>query len=260
MIRKLLIVFIGGGVIAIAAFALLSQFGDFGWHNPHHKASGPQVTRDLPWTGTESLHLDNSAAMITYIQGPTAKFTVSGPADRVNALAISGDTLTGSDIRWSFGDHPQDNITITVTGPNTHAFFLNGAEELTLQNYDQDSLDLHLSGAGTVKAQGKAKHATVDMAGAGHLDLRQFPVDDAKVDISGAGSAVIDPHVSADVSISGAGHVKLLTRPTTLKTRISGIGSITSPRGTTATIGGEESDDSKESKSKSKDKNDNEDD
>jgi hypothetical protein len=258
MTRKLLIVFIGGGVIAIAAFALLDQVGGFEWHSPKSKTFGPQVTRDLPWTGTETLHLDNSAATVTYIQGPTPKFTVTGPADRVNALSISGDTVTGTDIRWGFTDDHEGQIRMTVTGPNTHAFFLSGAEHLQLQNYDQDSLDLHLSGAATVKAQGKAKHATVDMSGAGHLDMREFPVDDAKVGISGAGSAIIDPHVSADVSISGAGHVKLLTRPTTLKTSISGVGSITSPRGTTATIGAEQSDDSKESKSK--DKNDKEDD
>jgi hypothetical protein len=257
MIRKLLIVFIGGGVVAIAAFALLSQLGGFEWHSPKHKTFGPQSTRDLPWTGTETLHLDNSAAVVTYIQGPTPKFTVTGPADRIAALAISGDTVTGTDIRWGFSDH-NDQIHMTVTGPNTHAFFLSGAEELTIQNYDQDTLDLHVSGAGSVKAQGKAKRTTVDMSGAGNLDMRQFPVDDATVDISGAGSATIDPHERASVSISGAGHVKLLTRPALLKCSISGIGSITSPRGTTATIGSEHCDDSKEPRSK--DKNDNEDD
>ena len=257
MIRKLLIVFIGGGVIAIAAFALLSQLGGFEWHSPKHKTFGPQATRDLAWTGTETLHLDNSAAIITYIQGPTPKFTVTGPADRVNNLEISGDTVTGTDIRWGFSNNG-DQIHMTVTGPNTHAFFLSGAEELTLQNYDQETLDLHLSGAGTVKAQGKARRATVDMSGAGHLDMRQFPVDDATVDISGAGSATIDPHQTANVNISGAGHVKLLTRPPVLKCNISGIGSITSPRGTTATIGSEHCDDSRESKDR--DKNDKEDD
>lgn len=259
MIRKLLIVFVGGGVIAIAAFALLDRTGGFNWHSAHDKASGPQATRDLPWTGTEALHLDNSAAIVTYIQGPTPKFTVTGPANRISALAINGDTVTGSDIHWTLGfddDDDMGKIHMTVTGPNTHAFFLSGAERLTIQNFDQDALEMHLSGAGSAKVQGKAKHATVDMSGAGHLDLREFPVDDAKVDISGAGSAVIDPHVSADINISGAGHVKLLTRPPTLKCNISGVGSITSPRGTTATIGTEHCDRAKDSK----DKNDNEDD
>jgi hypothetical protein len=255
MIRKLVIVFVGGAVISVIAFALLDQLGGWEWHSPKGKTLGPQATRDLPWTGTETLHLDNSAAIITYIQGPTPKFTVTGPANRINTLALDGDTVTGTDIRWGFDD--SGKIHMTVTGPNTHAFFLSGAEELTIQNYDQESLDLHLSGKGTVKAQGKAKRTMVDMSGAGYLDMREFPVDDATVDISGAGAATIDPHQTANVNISGAGHVKLLTRPPVLKCDISGIGSITSPRGTTATIGSEHCDEPKDAKS-NKDKNDNE--
>jgi hypothetical protein len=203
-------------------------------HGHHHHGHGddtPETTRDLPWAGTETLHIDNSAAVITYIEGPTPKFTVSGPKSRVDALGISGDTLTGSDIRWHLTDNDDDTIHITITSPNTHAFFLSGAENLTLTNYDQDTLDLNISGAAHVKAVGHVKHAEINLSGAGRLDLAALPVDDLKVHIAGAGSATVDPKQSADISISGAGHVGLLTRPPNLHTSIGGIGSITTPDG-----------------------------
>jgi hypothetical protein len=243
MIRRLLILVAVGAIVSIACFSTLNVLGGFGTlfgrHAHHHGRfvfgddGGPIVTRDLPWAGSETLHIDNSAAVITYIQGPTAKFTVTGPKSRIDRLGMSGDTLTGSDIRWDFSDNDDALIHMTITSPNTHAFFLSGEENLTLTNYDQDSLNLNVSGASRIKAVGRAKHATINISGAGRLDLAAMPVDDLKLDISGAGSATVDPKQSADISISGAGHVGLLTRPPILHSRISGIGSITTPDGKT---------------------------
>jgi hypothetical protein len=233
MVRTLFIIAGAGLVISIASFAALDRIGGFEWKMHHHGHHGPQATRDLPWAGSESLHIDHSAAVVTYIQGPTPKFTVSGPKSRVDGLAINGDTLTGSDIHWHLTDDDDDDaIHITVTSPNTHVFFLSGAEALTLANFEQDSLEMNISGAAHVKAVGHAKRATITMSGAGRLDLAAMPVDDLKLDISGAGSATADPKVSADISISGAGHVGLLTRPAKLHTNISGIGAVTTPDGT----------------------------
>ncbi len=229
MPRKLLIIVAAGAAISFVSFALLHQLGGLHWTST--SKPGPQVTRDLPWAGSETLHIDNSAALVTYIQGPTPKFTVTGPAKRVNGLALSGDTLTGSDIVHTFGDDHDVEIHIAITSPNTHTFFLSGAETMILTNYDQDSLEIHLSGAGIILTGGKAKHLIADLSGAGNLDMAQLPVDDATVNISGAGNATIDPKLAADVSISGAGHIGLLTKPASLKTRITGFGAITTPDG-----------------------------
>ncbi len=239
MIRRLLILVAAGAIVSIVCFSVLSAMGGlgsvFGKHR-HGKIvigdeDGPVATRDLPWKGSETLHIDNSAAIVSYIQGPTPKFTVTGPKNRVDRMALDGDTLTGSDIRWNFSDNDDAMIHITITSPNTHAFFLSGEENLTLTNYDQDSLELTVSGASHIRAVGRAKQARINVSGAGHLDLAAMPVDDLKLDISGAGSATADAKQSADISISGAGHVGLLTKPASLRSHISGIGSITTPDG-----------------------------
>ena len=252
MIRRLLILVAIGAIVSIACFSTLSMMGGFAHLFGRHQhgrfvigdEGGPIVTRDLTWPGSEAIHIDNSAAIVTYIQGPAPKFTVTGPKSRIDKLELNGDTLSGSDIRWNFSDNDDAMIHITITSPNTHAFFLSGEENLTLTNYDQDSLDLNVSGASHIRGVGHAKHVSADLSGAGHLDLAALPMDDVKLSISGAGAATVDPRQSADISISGAGHVGLLTRPPTLHSRISGIGSITTPDG----------------KTEKKDKNDREDD
>jgi hypothetical protein len=234
MTRTLLVIAALGAIISILCFGALHALGglDRLFHRHHGDDRGiPQATRDLPWAGSETLHIDNSAAIVTYIQGPTPKFTVTGPRARIDGLTLDGDTLSGSNIHWSLSDNPSDEIHITVVSPNTHTFFLSGAETMLLTNYDQDSLALHLSGAGHIRGVGKAKHLDLEMSGAGNMDLAQLPVDDAKVEISGAGNATIDPKLSADVSISGAGHIGLLTRPAKLHSRITGFGAVTTPDG-----------------------------
>ena len=67
------------------------------------------------------------------------------------------------------------------------------------------------------------------MSGAGEIDMSALQMDDASVVISGAGHARLGPKASADVTISGVGSVDLLTRPPSLHTHISGIGSVTQP-------------------------------
>jgi hypothetical protein len=236
MTRTLLVIAALGAIVCILSFSILHAIGgldrvfDHGRFTADDKAL-PQVTRDLPWAGSETVHIDNSAAIVTYIQGPTPKFTVTGPRNRVEALTLDGDTLSGANIHWHFSDNHTDEVHITIVSPNTHSFFLSGAETMLLTNYDQDSLDLHLSGAAHIRGVGKAKHLDLEMSGAGDMDMAQLPVDDAKVDISGAGNATIDPRLSADLSISGAGHIGLLTKPATLHSRISGFGAITTPDG-----------------------------
>jgi hypothetical protein len=237
MIRKLLVIVALGALVSFVCFHALNLMGGFDSAFMRHghgsviigDDEGPVATRDLPWTGSETLHIAHSA-VVTYTQGPTPKFTVSGPKTRIDQIRLDGDTLSEPNIHRNFWDD-DDLVQVTITSPNTHVFFLSGRGNLTLTNFEQDSLDLNLSGASYIRGVGHAKHATIDMSGAGRLDLSKMPVDDLKVSISGAASATVDPKQSADVSISGAGHVSMLTRPPNLHSRISGVGSITTPDG-----------------------------
>jgi hypothetical protein len=263
MTRTLLII---AGIGALICFACLGVVHALGGWNPRFDSDGhpapepgPEASRDIPWTGAEALHIGNSAATITYTQGPSPRFTVTGPKNRIDQIGIEGDTITGTDVHFSMGDDDRDRVHMTIVSPNTHAFYLSGDEVLTLQGYDQDDLDIDVSGAAKVKGEGHAKSLDVHLSGAGALNLAKLPVDKARVSISGAGAVRLDPKQSADISISGAGSVRLLTRPPQLTTHISGIGKISTPEGSQASIGGAIND-STDKHGKSKDDDDDDDD
>jgi hypothetical protein len=233
MTRTLLILVAVGAVICFLAFGTMHALGGFHIHVDNDDddgkvASGPTVTRDLAWPGGEALRV-NVASRILYTQGPQTKMTVTGPQSVVDDLGFDddGELVNRKDRHWRFG-HDQ-KLIVSVTSPGTHDFHLSGAQELELKQYDQDSLDLHVSGAAAVSGEGRAKSLDAHLSGAGELDLGKLPVDDAVVRIAGAGDATIDPKVSADVSISGAGHVNLKTKPPTLHTSVVGFGTIDHP-------------------------------
>lgn len=242
MTKKLLVVVAVGALISMACFTFLSILGfpskfdgppwAGGWRGNWRddaRDPGPDVSRNLPFTGSERLDIAYPAE-ITVTQGPQARFTVTGPKDILDELRLDGGDLEGPDgphFRW--GRHYRGRLRIDIVSPNTHEFHLAGADKLTLRNFDQDSLILHAAGAVDVDGQGKAKRLEAHISGAGHLDLGQLPVDDAEVSISGAGDASLDAHASAEVSISGAGHVALKSRPPRLETHISGFGSVDAP-------------------------------
>jgi len=58
------------------------------------------------------------------------------------------------------------------------------------------------------------------------LDLQ-----DVTAGLSGSGSASVAPRRSADLGVSGSGHIRLLTSPARLTTRHSGSGRIIRPDG-----------------------------
>jgi hypothetical protein len=248
MIKKLLVVFAAAALISMTCFTFLHILGGFppGWRGPPwgdgdwrgnwrgdwrgRRDLGPEVTRNLPFTGGDRLDIYYPAE-ITFTQGPQPRFTVTGPQGLLDQLTLGNGVLRGPDrhgFRWG-GPGWDGRLRIDIVSPNTHEFHLAGAEKLSIRNYDQDSLEIHAAGAADIDGQGKAKRLDVEFAGAGHLDLSQLPVDDAKVAIAGAGDASLDPRLSADVSIAGAGHVTLKSRPPYLQTHISGFGSVDAP-------------------------------
>ena len=155
---------------------------------------------------------------------------MTGPKAVVEALRLEDGALRGPDrLSFHFGPHSHRDLKIQIVSPSTHDFHLAGAQRLKLVNFGQDSLTLTSAGAVDIEGQGQAKRLDATLSGASHLALGQLPVEAAVVSIAGAGDAEIDPRASADISISGAGHVGLRTRPPVLHTHVSGMGSVTQP-------------------------------
>ncbi|MBJ7486122.1 DUF2807 domain-containing protein [Brevundimonas sp.] len=191
--------------------------------------NGPSITRTLAWTGGSTLAVDLSAD-VTYVQGDQAGIVVTGPKSLADRVRLDGNRLTMSDSDNEsyvvFGWSNDDRLSIVVTAPSVTTFDLLGSLDLDIRDYDQDTLDIDLSGSGEVTASGKTRALSVDINGSGEADLGALQTVDAMVDISGSGDATVAPTGRADLSISGSGDIDLTTRPATLNQTITGSGDI----------------------------------
>jgi hypothetical protein len=244
MIKTLALIAGAAFALAIVCFAGAAALGGFHW--PHHEwtdnwrlhvddhdgrdqddvhisvdGDGATASREIAWSGADALELD-APADVQFTQSPgPAKLTVSGPKDLVDQVRVSGSQLQLSD-----DDHPSGRLTVVMTAPSVKRFTISGDDSLSIVGFDQDSLDVSVSGHGDVTAKGKARSAKLDISGDGDVNLGQLPTDSVEADISGSGRASVAPASAADLHISGSGEIDLLTHPARVNTDVTGSGRI----------------------------------
>jgi hypothetical protein len=203
------------------------HFGDdhdrhfIGHGSPSDAASGATITRELAWSGGDSLDIGLPAKVqFTQSSGP-AKLVVTGPKDAVDHVVLSG-----SHLQFDNDEDFDGPLTVTMTAPNVRHFDISGAADLAIAGYAQDDIDVDVSGSGSVTAAGKAKNVKLDISGDGTVDLSGLASESAQAEISGAGKATIAPASAADLHISGEGEIDLKSHPTKLTSDVSGAGRI----------------------------------
>jgi len=119
-------------------------------------------------------------------------------------------------------------VTLDAGGLKSAELRLDLAGACTVKLRDLQATTLRIDGSGAIKVDiaGKVTRQKVDLSGAGSYQAEGLVSDDAVVEVSGAGKAVVNASNSLAVDISGAGKVEYLGDPK-LKQTISGIGKIT---------------------------------
>jgi hypothetical protein len=185
-------------------------------------ASSPQTSREIAWSGGDTLDVDVPAdVQFTQAAGP-GKLTVTGPKAMVDEVEVDGGRVTfrhHGRMRW--GD-----LTIVMSAPSVTRFEMEGSGKIAIANYRQDKLEVEISGDGDVSAAGEAKSVSLNISGSGSADLGKLKAQAADVEIDGSGDATLAPTDSAKVDISGSGDVTLLTRPARLESNVSGSGTV----------------------------------
>ena len=196
---------------------------------------GPDVSRTLAWTGSDTLSVEIPAE-VTYVQGAQAGVTVTGAKSVVDRLRVENGRVfleqgeervtlgwrNGSLTGWS----DNDDLRVTVTAPSVTRFDLSGSGELVIRAYDHPSLSIDVSGSGEVTATGRTTSIALDISGSGEADLSGVTARDAAVAVSGSGEARVGPTGRADIDIAGSGDVYLTTRPTSVNRDITGSGDV----------------------------------
>jgi hypothetical protein len=197
------------------------DWGSRRWGHGWSHDAGAQMSRDVAWSGGDTLDVDVPAD-IRYTQAPgPGKLTITGPEREVSAVEVDGGHIRFNRHGMHWGD-----LTIVMTAPGVTRFDLNGSGALSIEGYKQDKLALDVSGSSDVTAKGEAQRVELSVAGSGASDLTDLKVADADVTIAGSGQATLGPTGSVNVDISGSGEVTLLNHPARLESNVSGSGSI----------------------------------
>ena len=203
---------------------------------PSEAEFGPDITRDTPWTGGDSLTVDLPADVV-YVQGPANSVRVTGPQNLVDLIKVEGgriymDQERGERVTVTFDRNGVralsdiERLSITVTAPSVTRFSVNGSEDLEIQAYDQDTLTVAVSGSGGVQAQGRARALMLDVTGSGRADLEDLIATDATISVTGSGNATVNASGSVDANVSGSGDIELTRRPARLNSNVSGSGNV----------------------------------
>jgi hypothetical protein len=106
---------------------------------------------------------------------------------------------------------------------------ISGTGNVTLEKLDQRELELRISGSGQIEAHGSVERVSAHISGSGDVRLGDLAMKRLTTKISGSGNVEAAPKEEADITLSGAGRVNLLTRPASLHSKVSGSGRIIQP-------------------------------
>ncbi len=112
-------------------------------------------------------------------------------------------TLSGATRGTANGFNTTDQFVLTISG----------ASSLDMTNMELGDVDIELSGASRLTAQGTGANLVSTVSGASNLDLESLPVNDATVTVSGASHAVMSPSGTLNVDASGASSLQYTGNP-----------------------------------------------
>lgn len=220
---------IGGPDLAARNWRWINHWSDIDWEHVDRDVDvdvevgepGSTVTREITWTGGSELDIEVPAdVQFTQAPGP-GKVVITGPKRAVERVVLENGRLLTD------GTHYSDRrLKITITAPDVRKFGIGGDSELVVEDYKQDSLAIDASGSTEVTVRGVTRKLAVDVSGSSELDLSGLEAEEAAVDSSGSAETSLAPKTVADLNISGASEVTLLTKPTQLATDISGAGEL----------------------------------
>ena len=239
-------------VIAFVVVVLAALGAMLALSHTRSARSGEVVTETRVATGFHSIEVDGQVD-VTLVQGVNEGVTVEAPATllrrvrtevRDGTLVIDAarehhgwDWLTGSGaakaVRVTVNLRELDRVeaagavSIAADSLKANELFLDfaGASKLRIGALQATQLKLDAAGATKAEIGGRVARQDVDLSGAGSYDAGRLVSDDAVVDVSGAGKALVNVRNTLKVDIAGAGKVEYIGDPK-LRQSISGIGKV----------------------------------
>jgi hypothetical protein len=206
----------------LAALLLLSGCGD---HDIGDR--GPPVAERRDVEAFDSISLQGAARLEIQIGEPLS-VVLSGNQASVNRVEthVSGGTLHIKNKARDWGIRKNSRLTVQITLPKLDSLELEGGNDVSVAGLHGGDTSIKATGAANIRADGELNELTVRMAGAGHADLSQLAVADAKVTVDGVGNVIVNPRESLDATMNGVGAILYTGSPKKVNTRMNGLGTI----------------------------------
>ena len=238
MVRKLGWLAIGGLGIGIVALSLAAELGADDragwrlgeifstatscWGDGDGNADANATERHWPWDGGDTLEIAVPAT-VRYRGGSADEVVARGSPDVIAHLRVRGGKI---DLPCSPRGFGRRGLDITLPGRPFRTVTIVGSSDLIMDAVNQPSLDLSITGSGSVHAQGTSDRVTLSIAGAGSAKLADLTMKRFDVHIAGTGDIEAGPQDEINVNIAGSGQVRLLSDPAQVHTNIIGSGSV----------------------------------
>ncbi|MBA2588022.1 MAG: DUF2807 domain-containing protein [Alphaproteobacteria bacterium] len=228
MSRTLAIIAVVGLVLCAALFALARTIGGDAIFHDSKSFAGIKPLIDLAthkewrWDGGDSLALEAPVNVVYRQNGPPG-VTVTGSADQLQHVKVGGGRIVSDNGPVKAG---APKLTAVIGGMALRKFSVNGGENLDLGKIEQDELELHLNGHGSITGTGRVNRLDLTIAGSGKAALGGLSVGDAQVSIYGSGKGIIAPHGTLNLFVTGSGKIALASKPAKIEQNVLGSGGI----------------------------------
>ncbi len=229
MSKTLALIAIISLVLCATLFGLARTIGGDAIFHDSRNFAGIQPLIDMAthkewkWDGGDSLALE-APVNVVYRQGGQPRITVTGDAVQLEHVKVGGGRIVSDNAPAARKDQPR--LTAVVGGMALRRFSVNGGENLDLGKIDQDELELHLNGHGSITGTGRVGRLDLTIAGSGKAALGGLSAGDANVSIYGSGKGIIAPHGTLNLFVTGSGKIALASKPAKIEQNVLGSGGI----------------------------------
>ena len=157
--------------------------------------------------------------------GASPSITVSGPADVVPLLLTS---IHDNVLTIELKEHVTliRALKVAITTPSLEAVNLAGSGSMNASGINGDSLNLNVSGSGSIVASGQVNAVNVAIHGSGDVDVRAVHAEALHASVRGSGDLHAYASNAAIVDVAGSGDVQISGKPATKIVHRSGSGDI----------------------------------
>lgn len=118
------------------------------------------------------------------------------------------------------------HVTVEITLPDLPAASIEGSGDLSLEEVQQDEIELTITGSGAIRVTGQVKRLLAAISGSGVIKAKDLAASSAELRISGSGDIKAQVTQTLVARVTGSGDIKVRGDPVKRDTRVSGSGDI----------------------------------